>query len=82
MTTWLIEKNLLTILQKNPESKLNALIQRMGGLGSGPTAPPPSETIKAIDFLYEIGLDPLENHKATKPAFNVGPSLARQRNAI
>ena len=27
------------------------------------------------------GLDPLENHKATKPEFNVG-SLARQRNAI
>ena len=23
-----------------------------------------------------------ENHKATKPAFNVGPSSARQRNAI
>ena len=29
-----------------------------------------------------ICLDPLENHKATKPAFNVGPSSARQRNAI
>ena len=24
------------------------------------------------------GLDPLKNHKATKPAFNVGPSSARQ----
>ena len=24
----------------------------------------------------------LENHKATKPAFNVGPSSARQRNGI
>ena len=28
------------------------------------------------------GLDPLKNRKATKPAFNVGPSLARQGNAI
>ena len=25
---------------------------------------------------------PDKNHKATKPAFNVGPSLARQLNAI
>ena len=28
------------------------------------------------------GPDPLNNHKATKPAFNVGPSLARKRNTI
>ena len=26
--------------------------------------------------------DPLKNHKVTKPVFNVGPSSARQRNAI
>ena len=32
--------------------------------------------------LSNTGLDPLENHKATKPAFNVGPSSARQGNAI
>ena len=32
--------------------------------------------------LSNTGMDPLNNHKATKPAFNVGPSLARQRNAI
>ena len=31
---------------------------------------------------YPTGPDPLKNHKATEPAFNVWPSLARQRNAI
>ena len=32
------------------------------------------ENRKAIGFLSNTGPDPLENHKATKPAFNVGPS--------
>ena len=38
------------------------------------------ENHKAIGFLSNTGPEFLENHKATKPAFNVGPSLARQRN--
>ena len=29
-----------------------------------------------------IAPDPLKNHKAAKPEFNVGPSWARQQNAI
>ena len=33
-------------------------------------------------FLSNTGPDPLKNHKATKPAFNVWPSSARQRNAF
>ena len=37
---------------------------------------------ESIEFLTSTGPDPLENHKATKPSFNVGPSSARQRNAI
>ena len=37
---------------------------------------------KNIGFLSNTGPDPLKNHKTTKPEFNVGPSLARQRNAI
>ena len=37
---------------------------------------------KNIGFLINTGLDPLKNHKATKPAFNVGPSLKRLQNAI
>ena len=35
-----------------------------------------------IGFLSNTGQDPLKNHKAAKPAFNVGPSTARQRNTI
>ena len=30
----------------------------------------------------EAGPDSLKKYNATKPAINVGPSLARQRNAI
>ena len=37
---------------------------------------------KNIGFLSNTGLNPLENHKATKPAFNDGPLSARQQNAI
>ena len=37
---------------------------------------------KNIGFLSHSGPDPLNNHKATKPTFNVRPSSARQRNAI
>ena len=29
---------------------------------------------KNIGFLNNAGPDPLQNHKAAKPAFNVGPS--------
>ena len=36
------------------------------------SAPPP-ENHKNIWFLSNTGLDPLKNHKATKPAYNVGP---------
>ena len=37
---------------------------------------------KNLGFLSITGPEPLENHKATKPPFNVGPSSTRQRNAI
>ena len=33
---------------------------------------------KSIGFLTNTGSESLENHKATKPAFNAGPSSARQ----
>ena len=49
-----------------------------GGRGSGPSL----KNHKNIGFLSNTGPDPLENHKATKPAFNVGPSSASQLNAI
>ena len=37
---------------------------------------------KSIAFLCNTGPYPLKIHKATTPIFNVGPSSARQRNAI
>ena len=48
--------------------------------GTGARAP--LENHKVIGFLSNSVPDLLENHKATKPAFNVGQLLARQRNAI
>ena len=54
-------------------------IQR-GGAGD-PDPPPPLKNHKNIGFLGTAP-DPLKNYKATKPAFNVGPTTARQRNAI
>ena len=52
------------------------------GKGGGGSGSPPSENHTAIGFLSYTGLDPLKNHKVTKPAFNVGPSSACQRNSI
>ena len=44
--------------------------------GGDPDPPPPpkKKNHKSIGFLSNTGSDPLNNHKATKPAFNVGPS--------
>ena len=43
-----------------------------GGIGSGPL-----ENNKFLGFLSNTGPDHLENYKATKPVFNVGPSSTR-----
>ena len=66
---WLYECliNLTVYLCADPEK---------GGRGSGP----PLENHKAIGFLSNTGPDPIKNHKATKPAFNVWSSSVRQRN--
>ena len=50
--------------------------------GGGGRTPPPLKNHKNIGFLSNSGLDPMKNYKATKPAFNVGPSSARQQNDI
>ena len=42
----------------------------------------PPEKLQIIEFLGITGSDPLKNHKDTKPAFDLGPLSARQRNAI
>ena len=48
-------------------------------MGSGPPPPSPLNKItKNIGLLSNTGLDPLKNHKATKQAFTVEPSSARQ----
>ena len=63
-----------------PDQSMHGRIQR-GDRRSG--TPPPPENHKNIGFLCNTGPDPLKkNHKAAKPEFNVGPSSARQRNAI
>ena len=58
----------------------HAQIQRgEGGRRSGPS---PLKIRKNIGFLSNTGPDLLEKHNASKPAFNIGPSSARQQNAI
>ena len=44
--------------------------------GTGGPDRPTLKNHKNIGFLSNTGPDPLKNHKAAKPAFNVGPSLA------
>ena len=50
-----------------------------GGGGGGRGVWTPLKNHKSIGFLSNTDPDPLKNHKAAKPAFNNGPSLARQR---
>ena len=58
----------------------NTGIKDMRGFrGGGGPNPHPLENLKAIGFLWSTVPEPLGNHKATKPASNVGPSSARQR---
>ena len=64
---------------QDKNSKQNSMRGSRGGTeGPDPTS---LKSHKHIGFLSNTGPDPLENHKATKPAFNVRPSSARQRNA-
>ena len=55
---------------------------RGGGGGGGNGSGPPLENHKNLGFHSNSCPDPLKNHEATEPPFNVGPSSARQRNAI
>ena len=59
---------------------LKDMMDPEGGRVSGP--PPPMKNHKHIGFLSNTGPDPLQNDKATKLAFNNGPLLTRQQNAI
>ena len=42
---------------------------------------PTLENYKAFGLLSNTDLDPLENHKATIPVFNVGPFTVRHLRA-
>ena len=48
----------------------------MRGFRGGQGVRTPLENHKNIGFLSNTGPDPFKNHKATKPAFNAGPSSA------
>ena len=69
-----------TETRKNVAIIYDAWVDPEGDRGSGP----PSRKVTKIHagFLSNTGPDPLKNHKASRPAFNVGPLSARQRNAI
>ena len=49
-----------------------------GGAGQGVQTSAPLKIKTNIGFSSNTGPDPLKNRKATKPAFNVGQSPARQ----
>ena len=51
-------------------------VSRGGGGGDRGSGPP------EIGFPSNNGPDPLTNHEARKPAFNIGPSSARQRRNV
>ena len=55
---------------------IHARFQRGGG-GCGPMG-----NHNTIGFLSNTGSEPTKTRKATKSAFNVGPQLDGQRNAI
>ena len=48
----------------------------IGGFRGGKGGPDPLLKSQNIGFISNTSLDPLKNHQATKPNFNVGPSLA------
>ena len=56
-------------------------VDREGDRGPDPPPPPPEKSHK-YRVSSQCWSGSHENHKAAKPAFNVGPSSARQRNAI
>ena len=79
-------KNESTTIESSPligpqlKSLGHARIEGRGGAGG--LDPPPMKNHKNIGFPRKTGPDPLKNYKATKPAFNVGPSFARSLNGV
>ena len=66
------------MVEKVDLHNVRAMCGSIGGTGG----PDPLKNHKHIGrFRSNSGPDPLKNYEATKLAFNVGPSSARQRNA-
>ena len=63
------------------ENFLTGMGGSRGGGGRGDRGTDPTERSQK-SFLGNIGPDPLENRKATRPEFNVRPSSGRQQNTI
>ena len=71
---------LLSLQSEDRFSRDEAQMGEIKQLGHARVQRAPLEKNKALGFLSNTGPDPLGNHKATRPAFNVGPSSARQRD--
>ena len=54
-------------------SNMNIHVRTQRGGGGAGGLDPLLKNHKNIEFLSNTGPDPLKNHKATKPAINVGP---------
>ena len=64
-----------------PLNLYNTWVDPERGTG-GSDSPPPLKNHKNIGYLSNTGQDPLKNHKASKPAFDFGPSTAHQRITV
>ena len=64
--------------------ELNSWADPEGWGGGGGAGAPDLHSEKSQKYRVskQMVRNPLKNHKATKPAFNVGSSSTRQRNAI
>ena len=69
-------------ISKSVDIRSGPMREPEGGQGVRTPPPPHLKNHKNIEFLSYTGPDPLKFSKTTKPAFNVGSSSARQRNAI
>ena len=63
-------------MTKPSVARVNFLVHARPEEGTGGPDLYPLENHENIGFLSNAGPDPLEKHKVTWPAFNVGPSSA------
>ena len=59
----------------NMGTLLASLTDPDGG-GGGDWTPPPLKNLNNVGVFSNTSPDPLKDHKATKPAFNIGPPSA------